>query len=98
MKTFLALLVLVSSSVSLAGYTPDVEVSVGNDKSVHVQITNDSGADLNCKYSVSWFVNRINFRSEFGEISMSVGSITQLAYMNDPYAHLSKINTLVECL
>lgn len=98
MKTLLALSVLTFSSISFAAYTPDIDVSVGNDKSVHVIITNDSGADLECKYSVSWFVNTLSYRKEFGQLSMSVGSVVELSYKNNQYDRLSKIRTKVECL
>lgn len=97
MKAFLTLSVLVFSSVSFASYTPYTEVTLGNDNSIHVQIVNDSGVDLNCKYSVSWFVNTLNYKKEFGQLSMSAGSVTELTYLNDQYARLSKIKAKAIC-
>lgn len=97
MRSFLILSLLVLSSASLAAYTPLVEVTTSDDKTIHVVIVNDSGMDLNCKYSVSWFVNTFSFRKEFGKMKLAADGVGELAYPNDRRAHLSRINAKALC-
>ncbi|MDD4974600.1 MAG: hypothetical protein PHY93_09645 [Bacteriovorax sp.] len=97
MKQFLALTFLVSSSAVFASYTPLVEVSTSNDKTIHVVIVNDSGVDLICKYSVSWFVNMLSFRKEFGRVNLMPSGVAELAYQNDQFSRLSRINAKAIC-
>lgn len=97
MKVFLALSLLVFSAMSLASYTPLVEVSLSDDKTIHVLIINDAGLDLNCKYSVSWFVNTLSFRKKFGKVWLPAGAETELVYQNDPRSRLSRIKAKAIC-
>lgn len=97
MKAFLALSLFTLSSASFASYTPIVEIALGNDKTIYVIITNDSGMNLTCKYSVSWFINRLSYRREFGKIDMTIDQVTELAFKNDSRNHLSRINAKAVC-
>ncbi|MBC7538676.1 MAG: hypothetical protein H7281_07640 [Bacteriovorax sp.] len=97
MKTCLALSLLAFSSAIFASYTPLVEVSLSDDKTIHVLIVNDSGTNLNCKYSVSWFINTLSYRSEFGKIAMAVDGLAELDYKNEQYSRLSRINAKAIC-
>lgn len=97
MKSLLCLSVMAFSSVSFASYTPLIEVSVSIDKTIHVILTNDSANDLSCKYSVSWFVDTISFRKQFGKTDLKSGESTELLYRNNEYSRLSKIKAKAIC-
>ena len=97
MKLFLALTLLVSSTALFASYTPLIEVSTSSDNTIHVVIVNDSGVDLHCKYSVSWFVNTLSFKKEFGQVDLLASGVAELAYPNDQYSRLSRINAKAIC-
>jgi hypothetical protein len=97
MKTLIALTLFSLSSVSFASYFPLVDISLSNDRTIHVIVTNDSGMDLNCRYSVSWFINSSLYRNEFGKMQLTVNESTELAFKNEHDNRISRINAKAVC-
>lgn len=97
MKFFLALSLFIFCFRSFADYTPMVEVTTSNDKTIHVVITNDSGEFLTCKYSVTWFVDIINFKKAYGKVKLAANDSAEITIANDRYAHLAKIKARALC-
>lgn len=91
----IALLALVSVS-SFAVTLPTVETSV-NEGHVVLTLTNNEDVNLNCHYSVSWFVNTLNFRKEFGNISLAANSASAVSFKNDIYDHIAHVRAKVTC-
>ena len=82
--------------MSFASYTPLVEVTLSNDKTIHVVIYNDSGMDLKCEYSVAWFTD-ISYRKETGRTNLAAGESVELAYKNKVTSHLARIRASAIC-
>lgn len=97
MKLFLAISLLAFSSLSFASYTPQTEVSIGSDKTIYISVINDSINDLNCKYSVSWFVNTLQLKKSYGEAFIPAGNTASFSYKNDINDHLGRINLKAIC-
>ena len=97
MKFFLVLALLMLSSMSFASYTPLVEVTMSDDKTIHLVILNDSQMNLNSTYSVSWFVTLFSFRKEFGRVDLKAGEDVEFAYENNPYSRPTRINAKAIC-
>ena len=74
-----------------------VTVSVDNNKTIHAIISNSSAANLTCKFTVSYFVDVLNFKKYFGKVTVAANSNAEVAISNDPFAHLSQVNARVNC-
>ena len=77
--------------------TPKISISVDGEKTINAIITNTAEKNITCRYSFSWFVNTLNFKKEFGTISILVGESSELKFKNDQYDHLSKVHSRVIC-
>lgn len=97
MKAFLAFSLFMFCFRAFADYTPLIEVTTSKDKTIYVVITNDSGEHLKCKYSISWFVDMINFKKAYGKVALDANDSAEIALSNEPYAHLSKIKAKAIC-
>jgi len=96
MKLLLAL-ILVTSSV-MAAEKPSYGVDVDeNTKTVTLEVFNNDDAEVECRYSVSYFVNVINFKKQFGTMILGPKSGASVSYFNDKADLIARARANVSC-
>ena len=96
MKAILTLLLFTFSSLSFASYTPLLEVSMSDNKTIHLIILNDSSLDLKCEYTLSWFTG-ISFKKKEGVVALLSGDAVELNFKNKPKSHPMRIRANAIC-
>ena len=96
MKFILTFLLFTFSRFSFASYTPLFEVSVGDNKTIHLIILNDSTLDLKCQYTLAWFTG-ISYKKRVGEIALKAGDAAELTFNNKPKSHPARIRANAIC-
>lgn len=97
MKNILALFFLMVTTVCLASDDQKVFITVDDQKTITVMIENGSDKDVDCKYSVSWFVNTFSFKKEFGHVDIHAKENAFLSFKNDEFSYLTRIKAKVTC-
>jgi len=96
MKFILTFLLFIFSSLSFASYTPLFEVSMGDNKTIHFIILNDSALDLKCQYTLAWFTG-ISYKKKKGEVALLAGDAVELTFKNKPNSHPARIRANAIC-
>jgi uncharacterized protein YcfL len=97
MKIILALGFLIICAGSFASEDQKVLTTVDSEKTIKVLITNESEKEVDCKYSVSWFVNTFSFKKQFGHVEILAEGNVELSFKNDEFSYLTRIKTKVSC-
>lgn len=95
MKFLAALLVLVSTSAF--AYEPAFEIFVSSEKTITLNIGNDSDNVINCSYSMSWFENTLKFKRFTGTVMMNPWGAAQVNINKDISANVTFLKAKVDC-
>ncbi len=97
MKNILALSLLVCSVASFSSEDQKVFTTVDGEKTIKVLIMNEADKEVDCQYSVSWFVNTFSFKKEFGHVIILARGNAELNFKNDEFSYLTRIKAKVTC-
>lgn len=97
MRTLLVTAFLLGSASAMAAATPSVSTSVDEDNNIFVSFWNNDNVALECKYSISYLVNTLNYKRQYGEFTLPLEYGVAFKIKNDPYDRLSRIHASVHC-
>lgn len=96
MKMLLAFLLL--STTVMAAEKPSYGVSVDEDtKMVTLEVYNNDEAEVHCKYSVSYLVNTLSYKKQFGEIILAGRGAAAVSFANDKNDRITRVHAKVSC-
>jgi hypothetical protein len=97
MKKMIIALTLLSAVAAFSAETPSVGTRIDENNSIVVSVSNNDNVDLECKYSVSYFVNTLTYRRQSGEFELANGGVVQIGIKNDKFDNLSRVHAKVHC-
>ena len=101
MKLVLALLfasLSFSATATVApSATPSVMTVLEKDNSITVSVSNNADQNLECYYSVSWLINTLSYKNEYGVFDLPASGEVTANFKNDKFARISRIHSQVFC-
>jgi hypothetical protein len=86
------------SSQAFAYYSPKVENSVDQKKTIHIVVTNESDDPIHCRWTVSWFESLLSYKKMHGQMDIFPHATEKLEFFNDPYTKIFNLKSHFECL
>lgn len=97
MKLVLALAIILSSFMAVAAETPSIGTSIDENNLITLTVSNNDNVELKCRYTVSWLVNILTYRRQFGDMDLPVAGSSSVSFKNDKYDHITRVHASVHC-